>query len=499
MMRINLEEDAGRTRILLEGKLCGPWVSELEDIARATKTPLEIHAEKLQHVDQAGRYLLELLALKGARVITMLAVVLLAGTLRAETLKLSLQQAVQRAIAQNPQVQIANLNRATAQEDATIAKSNLMPQVRLDWSDVVRRGSVEANVGFAIPNVPGHVGPFQVINYGPSFGMPVFDLTLLNRWKAARQNKETAGSNELSLREQTTALVVGQYLAALRQSAAVDAAKSRVELADALLRQARNLQSAGVGTGLDTLRANQKLQVEKQSLIQQQTQLQLNLFALSKLLNLNPTDEVELADATQFFNTPAPADPEATIQLAWSSRPELKAITSRKSSAQYEETAARRDRLPKVRFDGTYGQQGTAYDRTIPAYQMGGSVSVPVFTGGRIEAQIAKAKIELKKLDQEEQDLKNQIAYEVKAAREQYRAALDEVEVANLGVTLARQEVEQSRDRFQAGVANNIEVVTAQDSLARANENQIQALYRVSVAKADLARATGRMEATYSR
>jgi outer membrane protein len=78
-------------------------------------------------------------------------------------------------------------------------------------------------------------------------------------------------------------------------------------------------------------------------------------------------------------------------------------------------------------------------------------------------------------------------------------AAKTEVEVANSGVDLAHQEVTQARDRFQAGIANNIEVITAQDELARANDNQIAALYRYNLARADLAHATGQMESLYSQ
>jgi len=87
----------------------------------------------------------------------------------------------------------------------------------------------------------------------------------------------------------------------------------------------------------------------------------------------------------------------------------------------------------------------------------------------------------------------------VKTAVAELDAARSEVDVANLGVSLARQEVEQARDRFQAGVANNIEVITAQDELARANNNQIGALYRYNQARADLAHAEGQMEAVYGR
>jgi outer membrane protein TolC len=73
------------------------------------------------------------------------------------------------------------------------------------------------------------------------------------------------------------------------------------------------------------------------------------------------------------------------------------------------------------------------------------------------------------------------------------------VEVANLGVDLARREVGQARERFQEGVANNIEVTTAQDALARASDNQIEALYRYNQARADLARATGQIEDSYAK
>ena len=87
----------------------------------------------------------------------------------------------------------------------------------------------------------------------------------------------------------------------------------------------------------------------------------------------------------------------------------------------------------------------------------------------------------------------------MKTALAQIESGRSEVDVAKLGVQLAQQEVEQARDRFQAGVANNIEVITAQDELARANDNQIAALYRYNQARADLAHATGQMESLYTK
>jgi outer membrane protein TolC len=66
-------------------------------------------------------------------------------------------------------------------------------------------------------------------------------------------------------------------------------------------------------------------------------------------------------------------------------------------------------------------------------------------------------------------------------------------------VQLSQEEVTQARDRFAAGVADNIEVVQAQDALARANDNQIAALFQYNEARADLAHAIGQTESLYTK
>jgi outer membrane protein TolC len=124
---------------------------------------------------------------------------------------------------------------------------------------------------------------------------------------------------------------------------------------------------------------------------------------------------------------------------------------------------------------------------------------MPLFTGGRIHAEIVRASLEIRKLEQQQDDLRNQIALDVKTALLNLQSARSEVQVANLGVQLSKEEVDQARDRFKAGVANNIEVIQAQDSLSRANDNQIAALYRFNQARADFARSIGQMEKVYSR
>jgi outer membrane protein TolC len=271
-----------------------------------------------------------------------------------------------------------------------------------------------------------------------------------------------------------------------------------VDLAQALYDQAADLQKNGVGTGIDTLRANVQLQNEKQRLIVARTQLETSLYGLARLLSVEPNRKIELADQVSFFDTPE-VSTDQTLDRAYASRPELREILTRQQRAELDVKTADAARLPKFSLNGIWTEQGLTPASAIPVYIYQGTLDVPLFTGGRIQAERAKADLAIRQLRQQEQEVRNGIALQVKTALAQLASARSEVNVANLGVELAKQEVEQARDRFQAGVASNIEVVTAQDALARAGDNQIAALYRYNQSRADLAHSVGQMEAVYAK
>ncbi|MBI4167062.1 MAG: TolC family protein [Acidobacteria bacterium] len=374
----------------------------------------------------------------------------------------------------------------------------LLPQAGIEAFDKAQRFNLEAFIGTRFPNTPQHAGPFQTFQAGPVFSMPVFDLTLWRRLQASRHGATAAQAEELSLREEIVLLVVSQYLGGLRASADVRAAQSRVGLAQALRDQAADLQQNGVGTGLDTLRANVQLQNEKQRLIVAETQFKTSVYGLARLLSVDPSQPVELSDAISFFETP---EFEATqsLQQAYASRPELKANAAREQAVVAGRKAAAESSWPRVMLSGTWGYQGLSLPTAIPAYIYQVTVDMPLFTSGRIRAEMTKADLELKKVAQQKEEQQNRVALGVRTALAQLDAARNEVEVANLGVKLAEEGVNQARDRFQAGVANNIEVVSAQDAFARANDNQISALYRYNQSRADLAHSTGQIEALYTK
>jgi outer membrane protein len=541
VLKITIDKEAGKTTLVLEGKLAGPWVGELEQCWHAettgeTQPAIRVHLQAVSFIDAAGKGLLAQMHRQGAELVATgcmtraivaeitsqkpasaceqnhggagkktLAVLLCVATLvssaslRAQVkapVRLTLREAASLALRQNPQVQIAILNQAQSGQDKNIALSALLPQASLEISDRVLRENLEANLGRRIPGFPQHAGPFQVFQAGPQFGMPLLDLTLWRRWQSSRENVRASDAQRQSAREQVVLLVVSQYLGCLRAVADVRAAQSRVELAQALYDQAADLQKSGVGTGIDTLRANVELQNEKQRLIVAETARKTAVYGLVRLLNLDPQQTIDLGDELSFFETPG-FGVEQSLERAYAARPEMRELSARERATYYDKRAASESRLPAARSDGAWAYQGLSAPSSIPTYQYQVSMRMPLFTGGRIRAEITRADLELKKFAQQRDDLRNQIALEVKTAVANLDSARNEVDVANLGMKLAQEEVSQARDRFEAGVANNIEVISAQDALARANDNQIAALYRYNQARADLAHSIGQMESLY--
>src|SRR5476651_2461058 len=239
----------------------------------------------------------------------------------APPIKLTLRDAIGLALKQNPQVILANLGVAQSEQDRAIARSGLLPQVNARASEAVNRVNLEASIGFRFPGFAQHIGPYWVNQSGVGFNAPVFDLTLWRRYRASQFGVDSFRAQETTVREESVLLVVSQYLGSQRAAADVQAAQSRVDLAQALYDQAADLQKNGVGTGIDTLRANVELQNEKQRLLESQADRETSLYGLSRLLNLDPRQTIELGDSLSYFETPQP-EVEPSIEEALSERQE---------------------------------------------------------------------------------------------------------------------------------------------------------------------------------
>lgn len=209
--------------------------------------------------------------------------------------------------------------------------------------------------------------------------------------------------------------VVDQYLLVLRAIATRDAANSRVALAQRLYDQASDLQKTGIGLNIDTVRANVELQNERQNLIDAETQTRTTKYGLAELLDLPRDQDLDVADHLDFYDLPA-LQKGALLNQALASRPEIHSLDSQTRIAKLSTDAAREQRLPQVGFAVFWFYQGAHFNDGIPAYAYAVSLDFPLFTGGRIRAQEAHAKLEEQHVAENRRALEDRIVREVKSA-----------------------------------------------------------------------------------
>jgi outer membrane protein len=411
--------------------------------------------------------------------------------------KVTLAGAVDLALQQNLDIQIANIETASKQQDRVIARSELLPHAGFDANDVVTRYNTKAQLGVQPSAIPREVGPYQAIYVGPTFSTPLFDLTLIRQYQASGHRLLASRADEKTVREETVLLTVSEYMAHLRALASITAAESRVELADRLAHQAQDLLNDGVASKIDVSRAQVRLREERQRLIDDQRDAKTTLYALKRILNLPDSEQMEFTDQQNFFSTPS-LDLSDPLSTALQQRPELHSLSEGVKAAESAHKAAVAESLPNLTFEGRWNEQGQTFSSMTPGYEYRLNVRLPIFTGGRLSAERKSTALAEQRTQKQLAQERNLITEQVRDGQVELQAALDQVELGRQEVQLANEEVSLSQGRFQSGVSDNIEVTAAQDSLAHANDAEIGALFRYNIARAQLARAVGGVEQTYT-
>jgi outer membrane protein len=412
--------------------------------------------------------------------------------------KLTLARAVDLALKQNLDIQIANIETASWQQDRAIARAALLPQAGLEADDAIVRYNTKAQLGVQPAIILHDVGPYLAIHVGPAFSTPLFDLTLIRRYQASGHRLLAGQADEHTVREETVLLAVSEYMAHLRALAGIIASQSRVALAERLTRQAQDLLTDGVASKIDESRAQVRLRQEQQRLIDDQRNAETSLLALKRILNIPDSVQVEITDQQDFFSTPSLDLPDP-LSTALSQRPELNSLSERAMAAESEHKAAQADSLPKLGFEGKWNEQGQTFQTLFPGYNYRIDLKLPIFTGGRLKAERKNAELIAQRTQKQLAEVRNRVTEQVRDAEVELSAARHQVDLGRQEVQLANEEVSLSEGRFQSGVTDNIEVTAAQDSLARANDAEIGALFRYNVARAQLARAAGHIEQTYTQ
>jgi outer membrane protein TolC len=405
-------------------------------------------------------------------------------------IRLSLTDAVTQALSDATQEHLATLSVSLAQTRADLALAALRPQANAELrvaSDMVNLKTF----GFAAPGFPTVVGPFDVVDAHVTAAWDVINFAAKRRYEAARAGVRISEAERRRIENEVAAAVASLYVSVERSRTRIDEIRSNVTLFDKLRQLAFDQQKAGVGTRIDTTRADVQLARQRQALLVAENQRDLAQLALLRAVggDLGTTDVVLTDDLTK------PQEDRPTVQSALLAarqlRPELHTLAAQMRAAELAEKAVRAEKLPHLTLSATGTESGNYVRDLFWTRSLNAVASVPIFTGKRLEQQIVEAQIQRQQLTEQQRDLERQIEQEVRQALLRYDNARSRVELAEQNIKLADDELEIARDRFQSGVATSIEVDNAQTAVAEARDSRVDALADQAQARFDLARATG--------
>jgi len=369
--------------------------------------------------------------------------------------------------------------------------SLLLPNLSGNVSESVNQINLAA---FGIPLPQGLtspvVGPFGLFDAHASMNETLVDFNALNRIRAATENEKAARFTVLDARELVVLVVGNEYLLTLASAARLDTAKAQLTTAQTIFDQTGDLKKAGVAAGIDVLRAQVQLQTQQQRVLSAQNQYERQKMLLARTIGLPVSQQFALTDTVPYAPLEA-MDFDQALAQAYKTRPEYLAAESRTRAAELAVKAAKGEALPTVDVNGQTGLIGPAPGSSDVTYNLSAGVHVPIFQGGKVKADVAQAESQLRQSRMQLEDLHSRVEFEIRAALLDVKTSDDEVQVARQQIGLAAEQLKEARDRYAAGVSGSLEVVQAQEAVAGANDNHIQALYENNVAKLSLVRALG--------
>jgi len=420
------------------------------------------------------------------------------GTATAEPIALTIVQAVQRALEHNLGLLLAEQSSDSAGAQRLDALSRLLPSVHGTLAEARRTTNLEA-FGFPLgPGFPRKVGPYNVFDARIFLSQSVFDAKAMNDNSAASHREEAAKHDYRGARSIVILATANTYLEALASQARSAAAAAQLASSQALHQQAVDLRQGGIVAGIDVVRAEARVSVDRQRATARANDAQKIKLQLARLIGLPIGQEYTLIN-----NVPPVPDVELTLQQAvdqaYAKRSDYLAAVEQLHAAEATERAATAERFPTVRVTADYGAIGLTPSTSFPTFNVMGAVDVPIFDGNREKAHAVQAGTELKRRRAELEDLKAAVYYDVRTAFLDLEAQRQQMDAATRGQELANQQLQQSRDRFAAGVSSNLEVIQAQEAVALATEQAISAEFGLSVARALLAQALGNAEEALTR
>jgi outer membrane protein TolC len=414
-------------------------------------------------------------------------------------IKISLEAAIARGLRFNLGLIDSQQAGAGVRAEREHALSLLLPQIsaraQQNYSQLSNK-----SLNFKLPPQTGIVLPPTTGNFGYSEAdivahSSVLNFELLNRYKQQKALESASILSTKDARDIVVLAVATAYFQVVASEARLATAKAALESARELDTQVTNQFNSELSPEIDTLRAHVELRTAEQRVVDAANDLEKDKLTLDRITGIplaqkwNPHGQYDYTTLP-----PQPDDPRLTAQT----RADVASAKQEELAAELGVKAVRAERLPEISFNGTYGGGGANPANYNQVYVIQGTVSVPLFTSGRIRSDEHAVEAVLVQRQAAYQDIQGRAEYDLRVARLDAESSESAVKVAAENKTLAERALTQSQDRFSNGVTNYLEVLKAEEAVLNADENYIASLFSFNVAKTSLARAMGSAETRLS-
>jgi outer membrane protein TolC len=423
---------------------------------------------------------------------------------------LTIDEAIGMGIEHNLALTEAREQEQSAKAQSLMSLQSLLPTVtaqadsgahQIDLAALGFSGSLLGRIAPLFPDLNFSSFPsvvkVNVTDAMVNYSQTLFSLANIDRYRAAKQSEVAAYFSKQSSRGLVVLTVGDAYLQALALGAQVDNAKSLLQADQVLLNQAVAEHQAGTAANLDELRARVQFQTQQQAVISAEVNFKKAKIALNREIGLPAEQEIQLTDTSPYADL-ATMNIDQAKEIAYRSRQDYQGLQAQIRAAQLRRKAAKWERLPTLDFDGNYGVTGVTGGLYHGTFVAAGSLKLPIFEEAKFRGDSGVAAANLTNLMQQMGNLKEQINQQLRDSLLDVQTAAALVRVAQSNVELARKELEQTTDRFQAGVDDNLPVVQAQATLANAESNLINTTSQHNQAKLGLARNLGIVDTQYA-
>jgi outer membrane protein TolC len=401
----------------------------------------------------------------------------------------TLQRAVEIGLKNHPSVAAGQGAVEVNQAKKGQAEAEYYPRIDAATGYSRTKSSRTQNTGSLVGTSGGISGSFGQYSASVSARQTIFDFGRTGTQVKIQKHNIEASMADLAITEEQLVLNIKQaYYNFLRAGRNRVVADETVRQFQQHLEQAKAFFEVGTKPKFDVTKAEVDLSNARLALISADNAVRIARVSLNNAMGVPDAPEYALEDSLSFLKYEIKL--EEAIERAYHNRPEVKAITARKTASENSIVLARKGHFPVLTGNASWTWEEDRFS-TGHAWNAGVTLSIPVFSGFFIKNQVSEAKANLYVLTANEEALRQNVLFDVQQSWLDLNEAQQRIAAAELTVRQAMENYEIASGRYAAGVGNPIEVTDAEVVLSNAKTAHIQALYDYKVAIAGIEKAMG--------